>query len=375
MTIKDQALASGLAFAHVHNNQEPQWNSQELPPLLGGWRSNHASVVLDQTAYSGTDEIVAVFGGRKQNEGITNSVILLNLGEEVKEWREGPRMNEERLALEAVVCDNFVYAIGGSTRRFPLDTIERINVTDLLHDGSNSNNSQWMTLNCRLCATRDWCAATVVQNRFIVVIGGYQSYARALSAVDVIDTGSQTITSGPPLNVARYDFGVSVIGRRIYVVGGCDGHGRLNSLEVLEFNEEPVHGSVTGASVVPFSSSWNIHEDLYLRPPRYLRMVVNVGSCLIVAGGDSGSIDEDVAITVEVLDTKTNVIWSLPQLTTEHYGGSMVSVSDGILVMSGHHVDTCEKLSLVDKNTWIYTCLLAMLNDIPIRSLSKIGNT
>ena len=45
--VRDEATLSGLVFTNVTNDEEPQWNDQEIPPLLAGWRSWHASVVVE----------------------------------------------------------------------------------------------------------------------------------------------------------------------------------------------------------------------------------------------------------------------------------------------------------------------------------------
>ena len=50
MMIQQQALASGLTFAdcyHETQNEEPKWEKTEWPPLLGGWRWCHESVVVN----------------------------------------------------------------------------------------------------------------------------------------------------------------------------------------------------------------------------------------------------------------------------------------------------------------------------------------
>ena len=42
-TLREQAWQSGLALW----NQNAEWNPNDWPPLTGGWRRSHASIVLD----------------------------------------------------------------------------------------------------------------------------------------------------------------------------------------------------------------------------------------------------------------------------------------------------------------------------------------
>ena len=43
MTLKEQARQSGL----VHLDERAEWDENEWPPLEGGWRDDHATVVLN----------------------------------------------------------------------------------------------------------------------------------------------------------------------------------------------------------------------------------------------------------------------------------------------------------------------------------------
>ena len=46
MTLKEQAWQSGLVLL----NETPEWNEHDWPPLMGGWRRDHTTVVLDHPA-------------------------------------------------------------------------------------------------------------------------------------------------------------------------------------------------------------------------------------------------------------------------------------------------------------------------------------
>ena len=209
MNIHEQVFLSGLVFADDKDKLQPQWRSSTWPPLLGGRRSNHASVVVHPSSRN-REEVLVVMGGWFLESGSTDSVIHLTI--ESKKWQEGPALNEKRSLLASVVCNGVVYVIGGANSS-ELDTIERIPVKDLLNSSSPSNTSNkgWTTLDCRLSTRRYGCAAAVVRDRFIVVAGGYNG-SDVVSSVDIINTACGTpcsVIPGPPLIQARRCFGMA----------------------------------------------------------------------------------------------------------------------------------------------------------------------
>ena len=345
-TLQQQAQKSGLAFVHSDNNSEaPQWDVSDWPPLLGGWRQHHASIVVDDQ--DGTAQTVVFLGGYNYSQGYVNSVLLLSLAQENKQWREGPPLNVKRGYHAAVVCSGRVYVIGGHNGR-PLDTIERIDI-ETLSSGSlaNSTTNQWTTLNCRLSTPRYGCSAVVVYNRYIVVMGGYNS-GNDLSSVDIIDTAvesNHTVIAGPSMIVPRSGCESAVIGDRIFVIGGHNGSNALTSVESLRFEEISDYATkTTPARVFSSSSVWTNCTDLALSVARCFHAVVSVGSCIIVSGNNGGSI-----ATVEVLDTERGIVWNLPALSTGRNYASMVAFKTGIAVIGGQNVDSCETLLLIDK--------------------------
>ena len=336
--MQNEVKSSKLVFLDTDKDEEPQWKTDSVPPLLGGWRSYHASVAVKDKE---TDQqTVVVIGGYKSGD-ITNSVLLMNLGKDEKQWNEAPYLNQKRRGHAAVVCNGFVYVLGGFCNGCGyLNSIERIAVDDLLETTCTTNNKkQWTTLNCRLSTPRNGCAAVVVHDRFIVVAGGYNgSY---LSSTDIIDTvvkTQHTVIAGPSMKVARRFCAMAVVDRRIFVVGGHNGSSEVNSVEYLEFNEASRENNETAGFIFPSSSEWTVHNYLVLSVARHLHAVVTVGFCLIVAGGKSA----------EVLDTKRNVVFNLPDMTTGRCAPSMVSMSDGIAVIGGQNLDSSEALPLID---------------------------
>ena len=154
-----------------------------------------------------------------QRVGCTNSVIVWDPS--TKRWRNGSNLNDRRRDLVAVVCRDKVYAIGGYggnnyNNYTTLDTIESIQVSSLLKTmdtpmTTRQNNNQCTRLQCRLSSPRSHCAAVVVHNCFIVILGGHIDMRHYFSSVDIMDTapphindnnsnGEPTIVAGPSMN-------------------------------------------------------------------------------------------------------------------------------------------------------------------------------
>ena len=353
MTLQEQAWQSGLVLLE----ETTQWNQNDWPPLVGAWRNAHATVVLnhldaDNNDIHKTRQTVVLLGGYQQGQGVNNSVLVLNLADSDKQWREGPPMNQSRRGHAAVVCNGGVYVMGGSIGFSSLDCIERIDVNDLLPSSltttTTTQEGHWTTLKYRLSMKRSGCCAVAVHNRYIVVMGGY--YGGYLSLVDIIDTNNHTVTSGPSMNVPRSFCSSAVIGHRIFVVGGRNEHGYFDSVEYIDFARPCDNEGTkkeTGSFVIFFSSVWTTHSDLVLSNARDSCAVVAVGSCLVVAGGWDTS-------TVEVLDTHRNRVWNLPPFGNERDGCTLATVANQIAVIGGYRNTSCATLPLMDKNTWCF---------------------
>ena len=341
-TLKEQAWQSGLVLL----DETPEWHEDDWPPLEGGWRERHASVVLDHDNTDHKRRTVLVMGGYDAGWSTTNSVLVMNLEGQNKQWREGPPMNQKRCGHAALVCNGGVYVMGGYSNGAYFDCMERIDSNYFLQSSSTSSiahERNWTTLTCHLSEERWGCGAVAVHNRYIIVMGGYSN--RYLSSVDIIDTRHHTVTAGPSMDVPRIRCASAVIGHRIFVVGGWIEHGRVDSVEYLNY-ATPCENDETTKEIAFSLSGWKTHSDLVLSGERYQCTVAVVGSRLVVAGGDSA--------TVEILDTNRNRVWNLPQLVNHNIGGSMVTVANQIAMIAGFENPTCATFLLMDKNTWCF---------------------
>ena len=225
---------------------------------------------------------------------------------------------------------------------------------------TRQNNNQWTRLQCRLSSPRSQCAAVVVHNRYIVILGGVNGMRQDLSSVDIMDTapphnnnnnsnGEPTIVAGPSMNSTRSSLGAAVVDNRIFVVAGDGNEMRSTSVESLLFQQQPQDKDHTNSNsnvrcTFPYLS-WRKEPHLSLSTPRTSHAVSKIGSCLVVAGGyceNHGS----WANLVEVLDIQRGMVWSLPNLTIPRpYRCSMVTLSDCLLVLGGNSAEV-ESLAL-----------------------------
>ena len=299
--------------------------------------------------------------GFQQDQGNTKSVLVLNLSESNRQWREGPPMNKSRREYAAVVCNGRVYVMGGYSHGSTLNCIEQIDANDLLRSSSTSSITHeihWKTLNCRLSTGRYGCGAVAVNNRYLVVVGG-RDRGQSFSSVDIIDTSNHSVTAGSCLNVPRFGCTSLVVGHRIFVVGGHNNNDYpfLESVEYLDVAKpcakDETKKETASTIIMSFSSSWITHSDLVLSHPRYSCAAVAVGSCLVVAGGGSQ--------TVEVLDTHSNRRWNLPSIETNVEGCNMVTVANQIALIAGRYNPTCATMPLMGKHSWCFCQLCEQL--------------
>ena len=340
--LQEQARLSGLEFLD-DSSLEPQWSTtrEEYPPLLGGWRFGHASLVVD---HDNEEQSIVVLGGRTKDHSAADSAIVWDSS--TKQWRLGPSLNEKRLFLAAETCNGKVYAIGGCNGGHVLDTIESIDVASLLAN-TESSNRHWNTLSCRLSTSRSGCAAVVVHDRYIVIMGGFNG-SKYLSTVEVLDTLQKKIVplSGLTMNSPRCYFGAAVVGNSIYAVGGINNNwNKLDSVEVLTFNAD-VDSIGDASTVFGKSSSWTMSKGLVLSKGRNGHGVAKIGNCVVVAGGYG---IDDKTNSVEVLDPYRHVVWHLPNMTVARSYFSIAVLSKNIVVLGGENHASLETLALVDK--------------------------
>ena len=180
-------------------------------------------------------------------------------------------------------------------------------------------------------------------------MGGWnQGQGLDLSSVEIIDTINHNVIEGPSMNTPREWCSSTVLRQdRIFVVGGV-AHG---SVEYWDFPKQPFGNKETSegtiSALISSSPGWTTHSDFviseYWRFPN--PVVAAVRSCLVVAGKGN---------TVKILDTNRNLVWNLPPLKQIRHNCSVVTFANQIAVISGYWYPSCEKVSLMDRNTWCF---------------------
>ena len=202
-----------------------------------------------------------------------------------------------------------------------------------------------------MSTSRYACAAVVVHDRYIVIMGG-DNDSKVLSTVDVLDTLQNKIVplSGLTMNSPRCYFGAAVVGNSIYAVGGLNNNwNRLDSVEVLTFNVD-VDSIGDASTVFGKSSSWTMSKDLVHSMGRYGHGVAKIGNCVVVAGGCG---IDGTTNSVEVLDAYRHMVWHLPNMTVARLYCSIAVLSKNIVVLGGQNHASLETLALVDKQELI----------------------
>ena len=401
LAVLQQAAASGLVVGHGDTDSAVvTWNRTDWPPLLGGWRRWHTSVVVHHSpSEQAPQTFVVVLGGTKQSEGCSSSVLVLPVPtttppQRPQHWRLGPSLATRRAGHAAVVCRNHVYVVGGESGFARMASLECIAIADLVSDetqaappprrrrrrrgrpnstvvpvaqheddddsdsslSSSSSSSTlttsstlrpgWTTLSCALTTKRLGCAAAAVLDRYLVVAGGIDQLY--LSSVELVDTHTHTIYPGPALQYARCSSGMAVVDDCLYMVGGV-GNGFLASVESLQLNTTNPHNSNNSTTISSiFSNPWRLQVGWTLPIPRNEHAVTRLGSCIIVAGGFEKR--ESPSSTVVVLDTQRRVVWELPSLSMPRFRSSLVAVAGQLVVLGGSTQASCETLPIGCQN-------------------------
>jgi N-acetylneuraminic acid mutarotase len=135
-------------------------------------------------------------------------------------WYSVDPLNTRRSNLGAAVCNNKIYALGGSYFG-PLNSVEFYFSDNWYYISSMPNFRTGL--------------GVANYNDYIYAIGGGDS--TFLNSIDILYEPDTAWLVGPPLNQARARHGVAIVGDSIYVIGGKNYSGALNT---MEFHELPL---------------------------------------------------------------------------------------------------------------------------------------
>ncbi len=253
-----------------------------------------------------------------------------------KKWEGVSQLPTGRSAFSTAVVDGKIYVIGGtlleneSSGPFGLSTVE-------VYD---PHNNSWKKV-ADMPMPRSNAGAAVVDGK-IYVVGGLAATDRRmestkiLKVVEVYDPQTDTWERKQDMSQPRLSFGIGVVGREIYVMGGAnffENQWRLDHVEVYD----------------PDTDVWHNRPSLLTRRDGFETAVVE-DSLYVIGGRGWPSIAQNgpYLATIDVYEPgnrwrkKTN----LPSL---RYGFSAVVVADEIYLIGGlegaafdQHVKTVE---------------------------------
>jgi len=131
-------------------------------------------------------------------------------------WAEGPMLNTSRWAASAVVCNDFLYVLGGRDGHD-----EVLSSVEILDTRSLNESSTW-SLAVPMPSPRASFSATSAGGR-IFVVGGYDGSLADLSSIECFDVRQQLWETLAPLSSPRFALGAAACGGSLYVFGGAVG--------------------------------------------------------------------------------------------------------------------------------------------------------
>ena len=195
-------------------------------------RSGFAAITID-------NQHLLVVGGKTARNGVTNAYdsSCCVYDTKTREWSDGPQLKIGRAHHTCVTAKSKVYALGGWVGgNRSLDFVEVLDLSLPL--------PSWRILPQRLGKKRMGCQAVVDPKNpnNIIVVGGFNStYLRCCEVVSLQEGQEEQTRTIPSLMTPRCGHAMVLVENRFLVVmggrNGCVGY--LSSVEVLDLDEAP----------------------------------------------------------------------------------------------------------------------------------------
>ncbi|MFA5039827.1 MAG: kelch repeat-containing protein [Candidatus Omnitrophota bacterium] len=237
------------------------------------------------------DGRVFVFGGRISG-GPTNTCVTFSISR--NKWEVIPLMSIVRSQPGVAVVGDRIFVIGG--RDNDGDTLESVEVYKV-------SGNTWTApgVVAPMPTPRFNFGVAVIGNR-IFTFGGWNR--GELSTVEVHDTETNTWTKLSPMPTARSGMAVAVIGHQIWCFGGFDGR-YLDVMEVFDVDK----------------NEWTTSKFKMTSPRNEAKAVVIDGMIWII-GGDSHGEPIDL---VEIFDPETGMWTIAPCMHTPRFGHAAIA--------------------------------------------------
>ena len=229
----------------------------------------------------------------------------------------GLTLSTARYELAAAAAGNYVLAMGGYASSGRVNTVDVFKVTE---NGVEAVTDHGLTLS----VARNFLAAAAAGN-YVLAMGGYASSGR-VNTVDVFkvtENGVEAVTDhGLTLSVARNDLAAAASGEYILAMGGRDGSGRSNAVDVFHVTANGVE-AVTG-------------HGLTLSTARFGLSAAACGNYILAMGGRDGP---STVNTVDVFKVTESGVEAVPDhgLTLSVARETLAAAASGeyILAMGG----------------------------------------
>ncbi|MBI5216604.1 MAG: T9SS type A sorting domain-containing protein [Ignavibacteriae bacterium] len=256
---KIYAIGGGLAsnpWNHRRTEEyDPSTDTWTIKQQLQNTRYDFALSVVDGKIYA--------IGGHNGSNPIT-SVELYDPS--TNTWTSKTSMPTARGGVAGGVVNNKIYVIGGENQSgTSLATVEEYNpVADTV------GGSPWTTKTSLPQPTG--VHAVAVYNNKVYVFGGKGVPGTVIyNDVQIYDPSTDSWSSGLPMPTARQRLGATVLGNKIYVVGGTNNSNYTNVTEIYD----------------PLTNSWSVGDSL--QTTRNSFGITTLNNNIFVIGGGSQS--------------------------------------------------------------------------------------
>lgn len=258
----NQQMDTTLVWEPEIAQVEPQTQVQRAGVRLGAW--TYAAAIpepVDHAAAAALGGSIFVAGGRIENL-VTNKFWRYDVANDV--WYEAPSMPVARYGATMQAVGNKLYLIGGASAHGNDATSMEVYDTSM---------GRWSLQGYALPYEREDLKSAVLDDQFLVVVGGRDDEERNLGNCDAYDSLDRRWQTCSFLRQPRADFGLSIVSGRLVAVGGDDV--RMDQpTQTMEISEPGIEGWLDGP---------------WLPSPRHGMSQVTLGNVVWVIGGSSSS--------------------------------------------------------------------------------------
>jgi len=254
-------------------------------------------------------------------------------------WQEETPMPTERGWGTACTVRDQIYVIGGYyySKSSGVSIFNSVEIYDVKTDTWSKGKS--------MPTARHSFAASVVGDK-IYIIGGENQSRKSVDAVEIYDTTTDTWSTGESMPTARYYTTSSKVGDKIYVIGGYDN----SNYNARVYDTVEIYDTQT--------DTWSTGQSM-LTPRRCLTSSA-VGDKIYAIGGEDNK--DNIVNAIEIYDTKTNS-WSTGEsMPTARYHLTSSVVGDKIYAIGGRNSKTAflNNVEIYDTKTSTWSTVQSM---------------